>query len=115
MVFTKRIWDGVRRGRVTCSVRFWTCPHVKAGGRYPMDGGEIEVDSIEQISRAKITSDLARRSGFKSVADLLEVAIHGRGRKIYLIEFRYSASFLPRQRTPRRAPAMRQNRATPPK
>ena len=115
MVFTKRIWDGVRRGRVTCSVRFWTCPHVKAGGRYPMDGGEIEVDSIEQISRAKITSDLARRSGFKDVAELLAIARHGHGESIYLIRFRYSASFLPRQRTPRRAPAMRQNRARPPK
>jgi hypothetical protein len=99
MVFTKSLRDGVRKGRITCSVRFWTCPHVKAGGRYSMDEGEIEVDSIEQISRAKITSDLARRSGFKSVADLLEMAMHGRGRNIYLIRFRYSPSFLPRSRT----------------
>jgi hypothetical protein len=29
-------------------------PHVKVGGRYPMDEGEIEVESIEPISFAHI-------------------------------------------------------------
>ena len=98
MVFTKRLREGVKRGRITCSVRFWTHPHVKVGGRYAMDDGEIEVDSIEPIRRADITPDLARRSGFEDVADLLSVAKHGRGEKIYLIRFRYSASFMPRPR-----------------
>ena len=37
MIFTKRLREGVRRGRITCSVRIWTHPHVKVGGRYPMD------------------------------------------------------------------------------
>jgi hypothetical protein len=97
MVFTKSLRDGVRRGRITCSVRFWTHPHVKVGGRYRMDEGEIEVDSIREITLAEITPDLARRSGFKDVADLLAIAKHGRGEHIYLIRFRYSASFLPRQ------------------
>ncbi len=49
MIFTKRLRDGVRRGTITCSVRIWTRPHVKAGSRYRMDEGEIEVDSIEPI------------------------------------------------------------------
>ena len=115
MVFTKRLREGVRRGRITCSVRFWTHPHVKVGGRYPMDDGEIEVDSIQAITLAAITPDLARRSGFTDVADLLEVARHGCGRNIYLIRFRYSASFLPRQRTPRGVPAMTQTSARPSK
>jgi hypothetical protein len=98
VVFTKRLREGVRRGRITCSIRFWTHPHVKVGGRYRMDDGEIEVDSIESIRRSEITAGLAQRSGFKDVADLLSIAKHGRGEKIYLIRFRYSASFLPRPR-----------------
>ena len=96
MVFTKRLREGVRRGAITCSVRIWTRPHVKVGGRYRMDEGEIEVDSIREISLAEITPHLARRSGFKDVAELLEIAKHGSGDNIYLIQFHYSPSFLPR-------------------
>jgi hypothetical protein len=89
MLFTKRLREGVRRGRIRCSVRIWTRPHVKPGGRYRMDDGHIVVDSIVPIRRADITYDLARESGFKSVADLLAIARHGRGRKIYLVRFHY--------------------------
>lgn len=89
MVFTKRLRDGVRRGDITCSVRIWTRPHVKAGGRYPMEEGEIEVDSIEPIGLPDITPQLARESGFLGVVDLLKVANHGRGSNIYLVRFHY--------------------------
>ena len=65
-------------------------PHVKVGGRYPMDEGEIVVESIEPISFAHITPELARESGFLGVLDLLKIAKHGRGENIYLIRFRYA-------------------------
>jgi hypothetical protein len=89
MVFTKRLREGVRRGDITCSVRVWQRPHVKVGGRYRMEEGEIEVDSIEPIGLPDITPDLARASGFLGVLDLLKVARHGRGEKIFLIRFHY--------------------------
>ena len=89
MVFTKRLRDGVRRGDITCSVRMWTRPHVKVGGRYKMEEGEIEVDSIEPIGLPDITPELARASGFLGVVDLLKVANHGRGSNIYLVRFHY--------------------------
>ena len=89
MVFAKQLREGVRRGRITSSVRVWTHPHVKPGGRYGMEGGQIVVDSIERIRLADITDDLAHESGFASVKDLLHVAKHGRGRKVYLIRFHY--------------------------
>ena len=89
MVFTKSLREGVRRGRIRCSVRVWTHPHVKAGGRYPMDDGHIVVDSIEQIRMRDITPDLARESGFGSVKELLAVAKHGKGRNVYLVRFHY--------------------------
>jgi hypothetical protein len=89
MVFTKRLRDGVRRGEITCSVRIWTRPHVKVGARYPMDKGQIEIDSIEPIGFPDITPQLARASGFLGVLDLLKVAKHGKGENIYLVRFHY--------------------------
>jgi hypothetical protein len=89
MTFTKRLRDGVRRGQITCSVRIWKRPHVKAGNRYRMEEGEIEVDSIEQIGFQEITPQLARESGFLGLIDLLKVAKHGKGENIYLVRFHY--------------------------
>ena len=54
-----------------------------------MDGGNIVVDSIENIGFADITPELARESGFLGVLDLLKVAQHGRGQKIFLVRFHY--------------------------
>jgi len=89
MMFTKRLREGVREGRITCSVRIWQKQHVKVGGIYPMEGGHIVVESVQPISFDDITGELARRSGFKGVVDLLKVAKHGPGRNVYLIEFHY--------------------------
>lgn len=89
MQFTKRLREGVRQGRIRCSIRIWTRPHVKVGGRYPMDDGHIVVDSIVPIGLKDITHDLARESGFESVDDLLRIARHGRGENVYLIRFHY--------------------------
>jgi hypothetical protein len=89
MVFTKRLREGIRRGRIRCSVRMWMRPHVKAGGHYRMDEGQIVVDSITPIRLADVTDDLARESGFSSVKDLLQTAKHGEGDNVYLIRFRY--------------------------
>jgi hypothetical protein len=89
MVFAKQLRDGVRSGAIRCSVRIWTRPKVKVGGRYPMDEGWIEIDSIESILRSEITLELARESGFRDVSELLQVAQHGAGQEIFLIRFRY--------------------------
>lgn len=91
MVFIKRIREGIRRGRIRCSVRIWLRPHVKAGGRYRMDEGQIVVDSIARIRISDITYDLARESGFDSVEGLLQTAKHGAGTNVYLIRFHYLA------------------------
>lgn len=91
MVFTKRLREGVRRGRIRCSIRIWKHLHVKAGGRYPMDEGHIVVDSVASIEMADITDDLARESGFDSADDLIQTATHGGGHNVYLIRFHYLA------------------------
>jgi hypothetical protein len=89
MLFAKRLREGVRNGEITCTVRIWMRQHVTVGGRYRMEEGEIEVDSIETIGFPDITPKLARESGFLGILDLLKVAKHGRGENIYLIRFHY--------------------------
>jgi len=56
----------------------------RVGGRYRMEEGEIEVDSIQPIGFPDITPELARESGFLGVLDLLKVAKHGRGTKAHV-------------------------------
>ena len=89
MMFTKRLREPVIRGEITCSVRIWQKPHVKVGGRYRLGPGEIHVTSVREIEWDKITPELARRSGFDSVEDLLSVARHGSGDNAYLVEFEF--------------------------
>jgi len=104
MVFARRLREGVVQGKITCSVRIWTSPHVKEGNRYRLGEGEIEVDSITLIGLSEITPALARESGFLGVLDLLKVAKHGKGENVYLIRFHY----IP----PRGQRAPRSNKAT---
>jgi len=89
MMFTKRLREPIMRGEITCSVRIWQSARVKVGGRYRLGPGAIEVTAIRQITLQDITPDLARRSGFLGVVDLLKVAKHGPGERIYLVEFEY--------------------------
>jgi hypothetical protein len=98
VVFTKRLREPVMRGQVTCSVRIWQSPHVKVGGHYRLGDGFIEVTSVRRITLADITPELARRSGFAGVVDLLKVAKHGPGEDVYLIDFEYHADSTRRKR-----------------
>ena len=89
MMFAKRLREGVINGDITASVRIWQRPHVKVGGRYPLGGGHIEVTTIREISFADITPRLARETGFEGVVDLLKIAKHGPGERVYLVEFEF--------------------------
>ena len=103
MQFARRLRERVRRGEIRCSVRIWMSPRVRVGGRYRMEEGAIEIESIEPIGWPDITPELARASGFLGVLDLLKVAKHGRGEKIYLVRFHY----VPPRRNPERKPLSR--------
>jgi len=88
--FTKRLRAPIMAGEIDCTIRIWQRPQVKVGGVYQMDpSGVIEVTSMRRIELADVTPELARRSGFAGVVDLLKVAKHGPGEKVYLIEFEY--------------------------
>lgn len=56
-----------------------------------MPPGQIVVTKLSEISLADITPKLARESGFSGVVELLKIAKHGAGRRVFLVEFRYVA------------------------
>ena len=89
MTFTKRLHGPIIAGEVTGSVRIWQGPRVKVGGRYRLGSEAVEVTDRRRIEFSDITPDLGRRSGFAGVVDLLKVAKHGPGERVYLVEFAY--------------------------
>ena len=91
MQFTRRLHDRIRQGEITCTIRIWQRLQVKVGGAYTLGNGVVVVDSIQPIALTDITPELARRSGFLGVVDLLKTAKHGKGEKVYLITFHYRA------------------------
>jgi len=91
MGFTKRLHAGIMAGEITETVRIWQSPHVKVGGRYRLGPGAVEVTRMREIEVSDITPELARRSGFAGVVDLLKVAKHGPGQRVFLIDFVYLA------------------------
>ena len=89
MQFVKSLRDRIRRGEITCTVRLWQRPHVKVGGRYSLPPGHIVVTSLLEMPLADVTPALARQSGFTGLVELLKIARHGPGRRVFLVEFRY--------------------------
>jgi hypothetical protein len=89
MQFMKPLRERIRNGEITSTVRLWQSPRVKVGGRYTLPPGQVEVTKLRELSLADVTPELARRTGFAGVVDLLKVAKHGAGRRVFLIDFRY--------------------------
>jgi hypothetical protein len=61
--FSRELRDDVLAGDITLSVRLWTRPRVKQGGRYRVGFGMIEVDAVELVPFAAITGADVRRAG----------------------------------------------------
>ena|SRR5881409_1413767 len=89
MQFLRSLRDRIRSGEITSTVRLWQRPHVRVGGRYVLPPGQILVTKMFEVSLADITPALARRSGFVGLVELLKVAKHGAGRRVFVVEFRY--------------------------
>lgn len=63
MQFSRELRSDVLAGEITLSIRLWQRPQVKVGGRYRVELGEIEIDTIEHVPFAAITDDDVRRAG----------------------------------------------------
>ncbi len=89
MMFSKPLCPRVMSGEITKSVRIWQTPRVRIGGRYPLGGGYVEVTRLIEIDRSDVTEALARETGFATLEDLIGVAQHGRGERVFLVEFEF--------------------------
>jgi hypothetical protein len=89
MQFAAKLRDRVRTGEITQSVRIWKSARVKVGNSYPLSPGRIRVDAVHEIELGDVTPRLARATGFASVPDLLKIAKHGRGERVFLVSFHY--------------------------
>ena len=63
MMFSRDLRDAVARGEITVSIRLWSRPQVKVGGRYPTAGVVIEIDSLELLPFSALTDDDVQASG----------------------------------------------------
>lgn len=75
-MFSRDLRDAVARGDITVSVRLWSRPKVKVGGRYETAGVVIEVDSIELLPFGALTAQDVRRSGERDRESLRARAAH---------------------------------------
>jgi hypothetical protein len=91
MMFSPDLREAVAAGDITVSIRLWTRPKVKAGGRYASHGFHIEVDSIELLPFSAITDDDVIRSGERDRESLRRRAAHAgpiaEDTLVYRIEF----------------------------
>ena len=76
MMFSRDLREAVARGEITVSIRLWSRPQVKVGGRYPTAGVLIEVDSIEVMPFSAVTGDDVRASGEPDRESLRRRAAH---------------------------------------
>lgn len=83
------IRERIVRGEITETVRVWLRPRAKVGGCYALGPGCIEVTSITEVAPERITDALSRRLGFKTADEMMKIARHGAGDRIYLVRFVY--------------------------
>jgi hypothetical protein len=74
--FSPDLRAGVASGEITVSFRLWKRPKVKVGKRYPVEGVQIEIDSIELLPFSSISRADVRRSGEPDRESLRSRAAH---------------------------------------
>jgi hypothetical protein len=74
--FSRELRDDVLAGRVTVTFRLWRQPKVKTGGRYRVETGQIEVDSIELVPFSSIDGADLRLTGEADLESLRRRAAH---------------------------------------
>ena len=75
-MFSSELRDAVATGNITVSIRLWSRPQVKVGGRYASSDFTIEVDSVEVMPFSAVTEDDVARSGEADRTALRQRAAH---------------------------------------
>jgi hypothetical protein len=75
-MFSRELREAVANGEITVSIRLWSRPKVKVGGRYATAGVMIEIDSVELLPFCAVTPDDVRCAGERDRETLRERAAH---------------------------------------
>jgi hypothetical protein len=90
-MFGRDLRQAVAGGEITVSIRLWSRPKVKVGGRYPTAGVVIEIDSIELLPFSAVTAADVGRCGETDREALRSRAAHAGpiddDTPVYRIEF----------------------------
>ncbi|MGN6301836.1 MAG: ASCH domain-containing protein [Angustibacter sp.] len=76
MMFSRDLRERVAGGEITVSIRLWSRPQVKEGGRYRTAGVVIEIDSIEVLPFSAIGDADVAASGEVDRESLRDRAAH---------------------------------------
>ena len=90
-MFSPKLRESVASGEITVSIRLWSRPKVKSGGRYATAGVTIEIDSVELLPFSAVTTTDVRSSGERDRESLRRRAAHAGpiddNTLVYRIEF----------------------------
>jgi hypothetical protein len=91
VIFSRDLREAVANGEITVSIRLWSRPKVKPGGRYATAGVVIEIDSVELLPFSAVTAEDVRRAGEPDRESLRDRAAHAgpirESTLVYRIEF----------------------------
>ncbi len=91
MLFTADAWPGIADGSITVTVRTWTRPQAKTGGRYRVAGMLLEAVDVRQVSAAELTEADATAAGEGTLDRLLvRLGSPAPDRALWRVEFRYA-------------------------
>jgi hypothetical protein len=76
MMFSRELRAAVAAGEITVSIRLWSRPQAREGGRYSTAGVVIEIDTIELLPFSAVTDEDVRRSGESDRESLRRRAAH---------------------------------------
>jgi hypothetical protein len=94
LLFKKYFWEPIRAGTKRTTLRRWTSPRVKTGGRAFAPGvGWLRVDRVEPVELNVLKDDDARGDGFASMAEMRAALAEiypdavGDGKQWFRVEF----------------------------
>lgn len=75
-MFSRELREAVATGEITVSIRLWSRPKVKVGGRYATAGVVIEIDSVELLPFSAVTPEDVHCAGERDRERLRDRAAH---------------------------------------
>ncbi|MEL6340999.1 MAG: hypothetical protein AAFQ65_13905 [Myxococcota bacterium] len=92
MLIKREVLDRIVTGEIDRAFRRWKRPTVKSGGRLRTAVGELAIEEVVKVSLESLTSEDARRSGYRSLEALRSELLHRTDRNVFKIIVRYAGA-----------------------